>query len=118
MSCIVVPEFVKHMKRDPSGRGFTHLGRDGVLRTISGDYEVVDARGLTPDQIQFFLDVMPIEGDRGAFRGVDGTTVTSHEGLFHPAPGIVPQKPDADEEMERRRVIEQSQTAYREVAER
>ena len=30
---------VKHMKRDPSGGGFTHLG---VLRTVSGEYEVFD----------------------------------------------------------------------------
>ena len=38
------------MKRDPTGRGFTHLGKDGVLRTISGNYEVLDARDLVPNR--------------------------------------------------------------------
>ena len=47
------------MERDPTGGGFTHLGKDGVLRTISGNYEVLDARGLSPEQINAFLDVMP-----------------------------------------------------------
>lgn len=47
----LLPDFVKDVKRNPSGKGFTHLGKDGVLRTLSGNYEVLDARGLIPEQI-------------------------------------------------------------------
>ncbi|KAJ6086677.1 hypothetical protein N7467_005591 [Penicillium canescens] len=111
MSCRVVPEFVKHMKRDPTGRGHTHLGKDGVLRTISGNYEVLDARGLSPEQINTLLDVMPDElVEKADFRDVDGTTVTSQEGLFHPAPGILPTKPEDDPKS-----AEQNRAAYEEA---
>ncbi|EAW11380.1 uncharacterized protein ACLA_090730 [Aspergillus clavatus NRRL 1] len=91
----IAPEFLKRMKRDPSGKGFTHLGKDGVLRTISGDYEVLDARGLDPEQIKFFLDWTPDElVKKEEFDNVDGTKVTGHEALFHPAPGILLKKPE------------------------
>ncbi|RHZ65499.1 uncharacterized protein CDV56_106926 [Aspergillus thermomutatus] len=112
MSCKILPDFVKHMKRDSSGRGFTHLGKDGVLRTISGDYKVLDARGLNPEQIKNILDFMPEEVQKVDFRDVDGTKVTSHEALFHPAPGILPTKPDEKEAAERRKLVKQSQAAY------
>jgi hypothetical protein len=101
------------MKRDPSGKGFTHLGKDGVLRTLSANDEVVDARGLAPEQIQSILDTFPSElVQKEDFRGVDGTKVTSHEGLFHPAPGILPTKPSEEEAAERRRMVKESQEAY------
>lgn len=91
----IAPEYLKQIKRDPSGRGFTHLGKDGVLRTISGDNEVLDARGLDPEQIKSFLAWMPDELlKKEEFDHVDGTKVTSHEALFHPAPGILPKKPE------------------------
>jgi hypothetical protein len=78
------------MKRDPSGKGFTHLGKDGVLRTISGNNEVLDARGLDPEQIENFLNFYPAgEIQKEDWHGVDGTKVTSYEALFHPAPGIL-----------------------------
>jgi hypothetical protein len=109
------------MKHDPSGGGFTHLGKDGVLRTVSGEYEVLDASGLTPDQIKGFLDVMPLElGQKEDFRDVDGTKVTSHEALFHPAPGILPKKPEEDEAeaVERRKLVKQNQEAYEQAKEK
>ncbi|KAF7128326.1 hypothetical protein CNMCM5793_002868 [Aspergillus hiratsukae] len=113
MSCRLLPDFVNDMKRDPSRKGFTHLGKDGVLRTLSGNYEVLDARGLTPEQIQNILDRFPPERiQKEDFRGVDGTKVTSQEGLFHPAPGILPTKPDEEEAAERRRMVKESQEAY------
>ncbi|KAJ5392437.1 hypothetical protein N7509_007927 [Penicillium cosmopolitanum] len=103
------------MKRDASGGGFTHLGKDGVLRTISGNYEVLDARGLSPEQINGFLDVMPAElARREDFRDVDGTKVTTQEGLFNPAPGILPSKPGDNEQEDRarREAVEDNQAAY------
>jgi hypothetical protein len=85
------------MKRDLSGKGFSHLGKDGVFRTISGNGEVLDARGLNPAQIKDFLDLLPPAALKGEisiedFRGVDGTKVASYEALFKPAPGILPEK--------------------------
>ncbi|KAF9892980.1 hypothetical protein FE257_000572 [Aspergillus nanangensis] len=106
---VILPDFVKHMKRDPSGGGFTHLGKDGVLRTVSGDREVVDARGLTPAEIEFFLKVVPLEpGQKEDFQGVDGMKVTDHDALFHPAPGILPAKADGE-------LVKKNQTAYLEA---
>lgn len=101
------------MKRDPSGKGFTHLGKDGVLRTMSGNNEVLDARGLDPEQIKNFLDMVPLDpGQKEDFGDVDGTKVTSHEALFHPPPGILPEKLEEDEAAERRKLVKESQAAY------
>lgn len=52
---------MKHIKRDPIGGGFTYLGKDSVLHTISGNYEVLNAHGLSPEQINTFLDIMLVE---------------------------------------------------------
>ncbi|GIK05176.1 hypothetical protein Aspvir_009279 [Aspergillus viridinutans] len=113
MGCRILPDFVKDMKRDPSGKGITHLGKDGVLRTLSADYEVLDARGLNPEQIQNALALFhPGVIQKKDFRDVDGTKVTSQEELFHPAPGILPTKPSEEEAAERRRLVKQSQEAY------
>ncbi|OQE18677.1 hypothetical protein PENSTE_c017G02578 [Penicillium steckii] len=99
MSCRLMPQYAKHMKRDPSGKGYIHLGSDGVLRTISGNDEVLDARGLDPEQIENILKVMPAgSSQREDFRDVDGTKVTSHEALFHPAAGVLPPKRGVDEQ--------------------
>ncbi|KAL6232518.1 hypothetical protein BDW75DRAFT_242918 [Aspergillus navahoensis] len=116
MSCWTLPNFAKHMKRDPTGRGCTHLGKDGVLRTLSGDYEVLDARGLKPEEIKQILDNMPPQMARMVqkedFCDVDGTKLTSEEALFHPAPGILPTKPSEEEAAKRRKLVKQSQEAY------
>jgi hypothetical protein len=87
------------MKRDPTGAVFIHLGKDGVLRTISGNYEVLDARGLTPEQVKGFVDAMPVTlVQKEEFDGVDGTNVIVQEELFHPPPGILPKNPENDPE--------------------
>jgi hypothetical protein len=105
------------MKRDPAGEGFTHLGRDGVLRTISGNYEILDARGLSPEQIKGFVGAMPATlVQKEDFDGVDGTKVISQEGLFHPAPGILPKNPGNDPQVaeERRKLMEKHLAAHKE----
>lgn len=98
------------MKRDPSGHGFSHLGKDGVFRTLAHDYTVLDARGLNPGQIAEFLALMPLELEptkEEDFRGVDGTKVTNHKDLFDPAPGILPSKPTEDKRAETQQVIKE-----------
>ncbi|KAE8310025.1 hypothetical protein BDV41DRAFT_579995 [Aspergillus transmontanensis] len=110
---VILPDFVKDMKRDPSGGGFVHLGKDGVIRTISGSYEVVDARRLTPEQIKDILDVMPPTVVRKEdFHGVDGTKATGHDALFHPAPGVLPERPTEEEATERRKLVQQARAEY------
>lgn len=101
------------MKRDPTGKGFSGLGRDGVLRTFDADHTILDARGLNPSQIQELLDRFPdVFAADAHFRGVDGSQVTSHEALFQPDPSILPKKPSPEEKAERRRFIEEQQRAY------
>ncbi|KAB8211967.1 hypothetical protein BDV34DRAFT_184497 [Aspergillus parasiticus] len=101
------------MKRDPSGGGIVHLGKDGVVRTISGSYEVVDARRLTPEQIKDILDVMPPTVVRKEdFHGVDGTNVAGHDASFHPAPGVLPERPTEEEATERRKLVQQARAEY------
>ncbi|KAE8332812.1 hypothetical protein BDV39DRAFT_199812 [Aspergillus sergii] len=98
------------MKRDLSGGGFVHLGKDGVIRAISGSYEVVDARRLTSEQIKDILDIMPPTVVRKEdFHGVDGAKVAGHDALFHPAPGILPERPTEEEATERRKLVHQAQ---------
>lgn len=98
------------MKRDPSGRGISHLGKDGVFRTMSKDYDVIDAKGLTPDEIKQFLAILPDEvlntDEAKELANVDGSKVTSYQGLFEPEEGILPKKPSEEEKRQRRDAIE------------
>lgn len=105
------------MKRDPSRHSFTHLGKDGVLRVVTPDNEVLDARPLNPTEITALLDSIPaFMPDAGDFQGVDGTKVTSREQLFFPAPGILPKKPETEQEIEeakkKKEHIEKLRDAY------
>jgi hypothetical protein len=55
---------------------------------------------------QSFLDAIPLElGQKEDFRDVDGTKVTSHKALFHPAPGILPKKLEEEEEAAERKKL-------------
>lgn len=103
------------MKRDPDG--FTHLGKDGVLRKMSKDYTVLDARGLTPDEIKEFTTILShrmmhpdsrkeLEDSLRALEGVDGSKVTSYEGLYNPKEGILPSKPSGEEAKRREEEVE------------
>ncbi|PTB40220.1 hypothetical protein M441DRAFT_70047 [Trichoderma asperellum CBS 433.97] len=109
MSCRIPPDFVRDMQRDPNG-GSTHLGRDGVLRTLSTEYQVVDARALNPDQIKQVLDFLPSVMDKDGFDGVDGTKVPKEQ-WYNPADGILPQKPTDEEREARRKAIKEANEA-------
>ncbi|KAI1498858.1 hypothetical protein F5X99DRAFT_392001 [Biscogniauxia marginata] len=111
-------QVLRSLERDPTGKGFSALGVDGVLRTFSADYTIVDARGLTPAQIKEMLDSRPWSKDaEDAYRGADGTKV-SQEGLFNPPPEILPKKPSAEEKARLRREIEEQQRQIREARKR
>ncbi|CRK17113.1 hypothetical protein BN1708_011939 [Verticillium longisporum] len=95
------------MKQDPTLQGFFHVGIDGVVRSMSGSYTVRDARGLSAVQIANIIAHFPLtEEERGRYHGVDGSNITGHDELYHPAPGILPKKPTEAERDERRRIVE------------
>ncbi len=105
--------FAKNLKQAPDGNSFTHLGKDGVLRSLSSEtQEVIDAVGLTPEQLQQFIDVLPpFARPEIDFTGVDGRKATTDE-LFHPAPGILPEELTAEEAAERSEQFMAKREAY------
>lgn len=77
-------KILKPLQHDPTLNGILHLGKDGVLRSLSADREVVDAVALRPELIKALLDRMPYNAQNEIeYRGADGTKVP-HEQWFHP----------------------------------
>lgn len=120
---VELSNILRGLKKDPNWVAGRQLGTDGVMRTLTRDGDVVDAVGLTPDQIRTFLrrmpkgtfrDHPPREGarpaliakwekvkdqlvcDRALFEGADGTKVP-REQWFNPDRDILPGFSRADE---------------------
>ncbi|KAH8904306.1 hypothetical protein BR93DRAFT_970849 [Coniochaeta sp. PMI_546] len=101
-------EALKSLKRDPDGKSFVAIGQDGVARSLDRDYNILDAKGLSPRQLKQFLDNGPYNPEaEKQWRGVDGRKITSEEGLFRPDPSILPKKPTPEEKATRRKLIEE-----------
>ncbi|KAL7756546.1 hypothetical protein ACKLNR_013539 [Fusarium oxysporum f. sp. zingiberi] len=84
------------MKRDPTGMGISHLGRDGIYRSLTADRDVVDAVPFPPPLVKAMLDRFPYNEEAvKVFRGVNGTN-TPKEQWYKPLPGILP--PPLEEE--------------------
>lgn len=67
-------------RRDPEG--VSHLGRDGVLRSLNADRTVVlDVRRLSPEEIKEFAAPFD-QATRDALIGVDGRDVTDEAQLW------------------------------------
>ncbi|KAM0272289.1 hypothetical protein ACHAQH_008714 [Verticillium albo-atrum] len=95
------------MKQDPTLKGFFHVGLDGVIRSMSGDYTVLDARGLSAAELAGYVAMFPMTPEeKEKFRDVDGSNVTDHAELYHPAPGILRKKPTEEEHAEMRRIVD------------
>jgi hypothetical protein len=102
------------MKRDPSGKGFSMLCRDGAWRNFDGSRQIVDARGLSPTQIKEWLDRHPYDKlTEDIFRGVDGRKLSEHD-LFHPDESLLPKEYSPEEKLERRKLIERQKKEFRE----
>ncbi|EEH11463.1 conserved hypothetical protein [Histoplasma capsulatum G186AR] len=81
---------LKNLKLDSTLQGCVALGKDGVLRSLTADRDVVDAVGLTPNLIAACLRRMPSEMARKAeYDGIDGSKV-SRELWFNPDKAILP----------------------------
>nr|OQO16230.1 hypothetical protein B0A51_16833 [Rachicladosporium sp. CCFEE 5018] len=70
-------ELSRSLKGLPEGhRGLLALGPDGVLRSLTGDRDVVGAVGLRPALIEALLDRGPFSQEaEDKYREVDGTKV-------------------------------------------
>ena len=87
------------LQHDPTLNGILHLGKDGVLRSLTAARDVVDAVALPPALIKALLDRMPYNAQNEIdYRGVDGTTVPQ-ELWFHPKDkGLLPPPYNPPEE--------------------
>ena len=95
-----VSSILRGFKRDLTS--CVSLGKDGVLRNLNGNREVLDAVGISPKLIKAFLDRMP-PAYRSGFEGVDGTK-TPIEQWFNPDKSLLPP-PLSDE---KKKALEES----------
>ncbi|KAI0147795.1 hypothetical protein GGR57DRAFT_244905 [Xylariaceae sp. FL1272] len=80
---------LKPMKQDPLG--VVSLGKDGILRSLTADRDVIDAAPLTSKHIAALHGRMPPGYINDAeWEGVDGTA-TPKEKWFNPDKGILPE---------------------------
>ena len=88
---------IRELQTEPNGRCFRCLGADGVVRVWHFDnWEVIDAVGLSPTQINEWLERRPFDqATEDKFRGIDGRDV-SKENMFHPPQELVPERPSQD----------------------
>jgi hypothetical protein len=92
------------------------FGKDGVLRTVNLDLEVVNAIPLPTRLIKALLDRTPHNQElEDIWRGVDGTTVP-REKWFHPDKGILPTPWTEQEKEEMRRYDEENKELLEERA--
>lgn len=79
---------VSTMKRDKTGAGAVHVGRDGVLRTLNGARDqVLDYVQLTPRQFEKFTHGGTTEA-RSPVARVDGRDIADAQSLFAVPAGI------------------------------
>jgi hypothetical protein len=77
------------------------LGQDGVLRNLTGDREVINAKGLSPELITAMQNRLPPTFHQD-FEGVDGSKVPKEE-WFSPDKSLLPE---ALTEEKKRKAIE------------
>lgn len=57
--------FLCTLRRSSSGHGFMNLGDDSVLRSSGFGNRVVDYRWLSAEEVQYFIDLLPLGTDLG-----------------------------------------------------
>ncbi|KAF4460679.1 hypothetical protein FALBO_12537 [Fusarium albosuccineum] len=83
-------DIIISLKQDFTLRGCSSLGKDGILRSLTADRQVVDAVPLSPQFIKALLDRMPFNPQHEIdFRGVDGRN-TPREQWLHPDKSLLP----------------------------
>ncbi|OGM47937.1 hypothetical protein ABOM_002717 [Aspergillus bombycis] len=88
---------MRNLKSSSDGTASFVMRADGVLRTLTSDYDVVDAIGLPPRLIKAFLDREVFDQDiEDMFRGADGTKVFQEQ-WWKPDPSLLPPPLTAEE---------------------
>ncbi|RDA93580.1 hypothetical protein CP533_6167 [Ophiocordyceps camponoti-saundersi (nom. inval.)] len=94
-------KILKGIKHDVTLLGVLSLGKDGILRSLTADRQVVDAVALSPPLIKAMLDRMPFDRQNEIdYRGVDGRNVP-REQWFHPDKHLLPPPLVVSEERRR-----------------
>lgn len=94
------------------------IGRDGVLRSLNLDNEVVDAVGLPPHLIKAFIDRFPYNEEfESRFQNSDGTLIPQEQ-WWAPDPSILPHPYTAERKEEMRREYEERKDVIEEMKER
>jgi len=84
------------------------MGDDGVMRSFGRPPErlVLDAVGLSPEQIKAMLDTQPWSQEiENLYRGVNGRKVVDYEALYNPPDSYRPPMWTADEFVEKMKEI-------------
>jgi hypothetical protein len=79
-----VTAILSAFNKDPKHLSIISLGRDGVLRNLTADRDVLDAVRLSPRLVKAFLDRVP-----PAYRALT-PEIVSEEQLWHPDKGLLP----------------------------
>ncbi|KAL9088583.1 MAG: hypothetical protein Q9165_006103 [Trypethelium subeluteriae] len=81
---------IEHLKQDQSLLGCVSLGKDGVLRSLTADRDVVDAVGLRPSLCAALLKrIPPGVMNKADYEDADGTKVPK-EAWFNPEKSSLP----------------------------
>ena len=97
------------LRDDPTFMGCRSLGKDGVMRSLTADRDVVDAAAISTKLIKAFLDRMPFDSKtQDDFRGVDGTQVPRKQ-WFHPDKSILPPPMSQETKKRTRKLLEDQQ---------
>jgi hypothetical protein len=95
--------------------GYLALGRDGVLRSLNLENEVIDAVGLSPRLIKAFMDRFPYNKELEAqFHNSDGTSVPQEQ-WWAPNPLILPRPYTAEQKDEARREYKEKKDIIEEM---
>lgn len=111
-----VSKILAHLKDDLSLLGIYALGKDGVLRSLTADRDVIDAAGLTPKLIKALQDRVPPDA-RGDLGDADGTKVPREE-WFHPDKSLLPPPLSEEKREQARKRWEEDPEMYREKVEK
>lgn len=88
---------IRNLYSGPDGTAPFVMGTDGVLRTLTPNYDIIDAIGLPPRLIKAYLDRSLFDQEiEDMFRGADGTKVLQEQ-WWNPDPSLLPPPLTAEE---------------------
>jgi hypothetical protein len=105
---------MRNLKSSSDGTAPFVMGTDGVLRTLTLDYDVIDAIGLPPRLIKALLDRSVFDQEiEDMFRGADGTKVPEEQ-WWKPDPSLLPPPLTAEEKARAKKNSEENKEIIQE----